>query len=216
MTLGFSRAVMTLATCCLGESRRDWALAMEGEFDAATREGRPLAFATGCLITAWREMPKHQDGRLVLASYALALGLLIPMAVFPFACAIGLPQLSAGRGILFGMATAGGEASPYLTSAQMAAVPALLLLWLLLGVGRLCLAWVLVEGDWSRALNIGALIAAVTVTLYLLMGVLFLDGTPLIPPVVELAIELTVILVAARRDSQLSLNGSAEVAAWSI
>ena len=214
MTLGASRAVMTLASCCLGESRRDWALAMEGEFESAVDEGRPLAFATGCLITAWGEMPKHHEGRLVLTSYVLALGLLIPMAVISFACALGLPELSAGRGILFGMTTASGEWSPYLASAQMAAVPALLLLWLLLGVGRLCLAWALVEADWSRAFNIGAMIAAVTITLYLLMGVLFLDGTPLIPQVIELAIEMTAILVAARRDNRFAMSRSWEAAAW--
>jgi len=214
MTLGASRAVMTLASCCLGESRRDWAQAMEAEFEEAVNEGQPLAFATGCLLTAWREMPQHQEGRLVLASYALALGLLIPMAVFSFACALGLPQLSAGRGILFGMATASGEWSPYLASAQMAAVPALLLLWLLLGVGRLCLAWALVEADWSRAFNVGAMIAAVTITLYLLMGVLFLDGTPLIPQVIELAIEMTAILVAARRNTRFVMSRSFDVTVW--
>jgi len=214
MTLGASRAVMTLASCCLGESRRDWAQAMEAEFEEAVNEGQPLAFATGCLLTAWREMPQHQEGRLVLASYALALGLLIPMAVFSFACALGLPQLSAGRGILFGMTTASGEWSPYLASAQMAAVPALLLLWLLLGVGRLCLAWALVEADWSRAFNVGAMIAAVTITLYLLMGVLFLDGTPLIPQVIELAIEMTAILVAARRNTRFVMSRSFDVTVW--
>jgi hypothetical protein len=88
------------------------------------------------------------------------------------------------------------------------------LLWLLQGVGRLCLAWALVEADWSRAFNVGALIAAVAVTLYLLMGVLFLDGTPLIPQVIELAIEMTAILVAARRDTRFAMSRSFEVTVW--
>src|ERR1700712_3452057 len=79
MTAVAARAVMSLATCCLGEDRREWALAMQGEFEVAAEKGEPLAFAAGCLIAAWGEMPKHEEGRLVLANYTLALGLLIPM-----------------------------------------------------------------------------------------------------------------------------------------
>jgi len=92
MTAAVSRALMALAICCLGESRREWALAMRGEFEAAIEEREPLAFAAGCLIAAWREMPKHAEGRLVLANHALALGLLVPVAVFQFACRSAHPR----------------------------------------------------------------------------------------------------------------------------
>ena len=83
MTAALSRAVMSLAICCLGESRREWALAMQAEFEAATAEGEAFAFATGCLIAAWCEMPKHAEGRLVLANYALARANADPGTGFP-------------------------------------------------------------------------------------------------------------------------------------
>jgi hypothetical protein len=207
MTMALSKALMSLTTCCLGESRREWAIAMQGEFEAAAEEGGPLAFAAGCLIAAWREMPRHQEGRLTMASYALALGVLIPMAAFQFACAIGFPFAPAGHGLLT-MLAPGGARDPYLSTAEPSALPALLTLWLLLSIGHLRLAWVLVERDWSRAFHIGALIAAVTTTLFVFMGVLFLDAAPLLPQVAALAIELTAILAAARWHARLSLATS--------
>ena len=211
MKLALSKAVMSLAMGCLGESRREWAFAMEGEFQAAVEEGRPLAFAAGCLMAAWREMPRHPEGRLALASHALALGLLIPMAALQFACAIGLPSAPQGSGLIYGMLAAGGTQGPYLVSAQQGAVPALLLLRLLLGAGQLRLAWLLLERDWSRAFNIGALIAAVTVTLFLFMEVLLLNGLVLILQVPVLAIELSAVLAAARSHAQLSPDAVPEM-----
>ena len=54
MTAAISRAVMALAICCLGESRREWGLAMQAEFDEALADGKPFAFAIGCLLAAFR------------------------------------------------------------------------------------------------------------------------------------------------------------------
>ena len=45
MTAPVSRAVMSLAICCMGESRREWALAMQAEFEAAIGKGERFAFA---------------------------------------------------------------------------------------------------------------------------------------------------------------------------
>jgi hypothetical protein len=205
-----SKAMMSLAMGCLGESRREWALAMRGELEVAIEDGASLAFASGCLIVAWREMPRHPEGRFALARYALALGLLVPMAAFQFACAMDFPNLFGGTGML-GVLDAGTVHEPYLASAQISAVPVLLLLWLALGVAHLRLAWLLVEQDWTRSFNVGALTAAATVTFLLFAELLCLDSAPLMLQAGMLGIELLAVVAAARWHTRISLNFPAEV-----
>ena len=212
MTAAVSRAVMSLAGRCLGTDRQDWGLAMQAEFEAAVDDGQPFAFATGCLIAAWREMVNHGEGRLGLANYALALGLLLPMAVLQFGQAIGLCMPSVGAP--HGMPVTGAGPNLYVVWAQNTAAPVLLLLWLLLGLTHLCLAWVLVEGDWLRVGKLGALIGATMVTLFLFMGVLLLDLSPLIAQVAELGIEFAAILTAARWHARLFSDASPDLLAW--
>lgn len=213
MMAALPKAILSLAMCCLGESRREWALAMRGEFEAASVEGKPLAFAVGCLFAAWREMPQHREGRVALASHALALGLLVPMAALQFLCAMGIPTSASGSDLIHAMMAAGGMPDPYLDSARQSAIPALLFLRLLLSVGQLSLAWLLLERDWARAFHIGALIAAVTVTLFLFMEVLLLDGTILIQQAAVLTIELAAVLAAARSHAQLVPEAAREMPA---
>jgi hypothetical protein len=186
---------------------------MEAEFEAAVEDGKPFAFATGCLIAAWREMVNHDEGRLVLANYALALGLLLPMAALQFVRAIGVSSIFHGQESPYGLLALGAGASPYLVWSQISAVPALLILWLLLGIAHLCLAWVLVEGDWARVVKFGAVIGAVTVTLLLFAGVLLLDLSSFILQATELGIELAAIAGAARWQARLLSNGPTELVA---
>ena len=213
MTAPLSRAVMSLAVCCMGESRREWALAMQAEFEVATAEGEPLAFATGCLIAAWCEMPKQAEGRLVLVNYALALGLLIPMAVFQFASVIGFSSILIQWGGSDASLLAGVSHNPYSAYAQLNAVPSLLALWLLLGMGHLRLAWALVDRDWSRVVKVCALIGATMVTLFIVTGVLLLDVTFLISQVPALAIELACLFAAERWNARLLANAAPEMTA---
>ncbi len=213
MTAAVARAVMALASCCLGESRREWARAMQAEFDAAIAAGKPLAFATGCLIAAWREMPRQAEGRLVVATYALALGVLIPMAVFQFARAFGYSYAFAEGGRPGFALLAGATQNPYFAWSQFSAVPGLLVLWLLLGMGHLRLAWALVDRDWLCVVKVGALIGATIVTLFIFMAVLLLDVTTLISQAAALAIELTAILAAARWHARLCPNAAPEMPA---
>ena len=212
MTAPVSRAVMSLAVCCMGESRREWALAMQAEFEAAAVEGEPFAFATGCLIAAWCEMPKHAEGRLVLANYALALGLLIPMAVFQFASAIGFSSILSGSGS-DAILLAGASHNPYAVYVQLNAAPCLLVLWLLLSMGHLTLAWALVDRDWPRVVKVSALIGATMVTLFIVMGVLLLDVTFLISQVPALAVELAALLAAERWHARLFASAAPEMTA---
>jgi hypothetical protein len=69
---------------------------------------------------------------------------------------------------------------PLLASAQLGAAPALLGLWLLLGIGQLRLAWALLNGDWTRMADAGALIAAAMITLLLFSQVLLVQITSLL------------------------------------
>lgn len=204
MRVAVSRAIMALATACLGEHRREWALAMQVEFEAAVEEGKPLIFAAGCLLAAGREMLTQEEGRFVLTSYALALGLMIPMAALQIGCALlDFPYLFRGHDGLRGMLVAGGAQEALLRGVYQAAVPSLSILLLLAGAGHLRIAWVMLEGDWSRVTSTGRLTMAAAATLILFMGALFLDGTQAVLQAAVLAIELAVIALLARWHAQL-------------
>ena len=188
MTALVSRAMMALAMGCLGESRREWALAMRVEFEAAAADGKGLAFASGCLVAAWREMPQQAEGRHVLATYALALG---------------FSSVFLGGGWANGILLAGATPNPYFAWVQNSAAPCLLVLWLLLGIGHVRLAWVLVDRDWARAVKVGALIGATLATLFIIQGALFLDVTFVVMEAAAMALELAALVAVARRHARL-------------
>lgn len=200
MMAAAARAIMILAARCLGKARHEWAHAMQIEFEAAVPERKQLPFAIGCLITACREIPRHQEGRLALANHALALGMLIPMAA--------IQLLHAGRlghfAYVYGVVDPVSSRNPYLADAQLAAAPSLLLLWLILSGAHLRLAWVLLEKDWSRVFSVSAMIVAGTATLAIYMGVLYLHDARLVLHAVLMAIELAAVFVAARWHAQSS------------
>lgn len=182
---------------------------MEAEFEEAVDDGKPLLFALGCLFAAWREIGKHSEGRLIVSTYALALGLLIPMAALQFEQAAGF--LSSAAGPPFGTPGAGVGPNPYLIWSQNSAIPILLITWLLLGMAHLCLAWMLVEGDWPRIVKCGTLIGAAMITLSLFMGVLMLDLSPLRAQLVELAIELAAVVSISRWHIRILADASPEL-----
>ncbi len=198
-----SRAMMALAANLLGESRREWAQAMRVEFEVANTQGEGLAFAAGCVSAALRELPKHAEGRHVLADYALALGLLIPMAAFQLASAFGFASTAEGP-LSDGLFLPRAAQNPFVSYPQVSALPCLLVLWLLLGLGHLRLAWVLVERDWAAVIKTSALIGATTVTLIMLMGTLLLDLTSVVLQSAAMAIELAALVAAARRHARHS------------
>ena len=59
MMLAVAKALMSLATCCLGESRRDWAFAMQGEFDNFDKRYRDCAPSLGELLG--KHLTEHVD-----------------------------------------------------------------------------------------------------------------------------------------------------------
>ena len=195
-----ARAIMVLAVRCLGKPRDEWARAMQVEFDGGVPAEARLPFAIGCLGAALREMLEHQEGRLSLASHALALALLIPMAATLLLHAGGLGHSAFAYGVI----DSAGSQNPFLAAGQLAAAPALLLLWLILGAAHLHLAWVLLEKDWPRVLNVCALIAAATITLALFVAVLFLHEPRLALHAALTAFEITAVFAIVRQQGQSS------------
>ena len=212
MRSAVSRALLSLASRSLGSDRRTWAMAMEAEFEAAVDDRRPFLFALGCLFAAWREIGKHSEGRLIVATYALALGVLIPMAALQFQQAIGF--LSSAEGPPFGNPSASDGPNLYLIWSQNSAIPVLLITWLLLGMAHLFLAWMLVEGDWPRIVKCGTLIGAAMITLSLFMGVLMLDLSSLRAQVAELAIEFVAVVSISRWHTRVLAAASRDLLAW--
>jgi hypothetical protein len=182
---------------------------MQAEFETAMDDRRPLAFAVGCLIAAWREMPSQGQGRFVLANYALALGLLVPMAGLQFACAAGSSYLFAGPAGPYSVLAPGSAQDPYLAEAHRSAIPTLLGLWVMLGAGHLRLAWLVLERDWSRVISAAAFTIAASATLVIFTGVLFINDASVALQALLLAIELSAIYAAGRWHSRLfpSLSG---------
>ncbi len=204
MKAAVSRAVMALAVCCLDESRREWSAAMEAEFETAVADGKALPFATGCFAAACREMLTREEGRYTLTSYALTLGLMIPMAALQVGCALfGFPYLYPGQDGLAGAMLQGAEHEALIRGVYQAAVPSLALLLLLLGFGHLRIAWAMLERDWTRVGCMATLMLAATATLIIFMSALFLDSSQALLQAAVLAIELATVLLVARWHAQL-------------
>jgi hypothetical protein len=193
MRAAAARAMMRLAVHVLGDARRPWGQAMLAEFDVAAAEGRELGFAAGCLGASCRLLPLQADGRRGVATHLLALGLILPMAAL-LLCHAGDLSLAAIHVMV------GPEAvpNPYLRSAQRAAVPGLLLLWLVLGAAHLGLAWALVERNTRRIALLGAVMLAATVTLATYTSVLLIQDLQWVWQACAVVAELVGIVAVAR------------------
>ena len=201
MMFAFSRALMTLAARSLGEGRRQWAQAMQAEFEEAAADGRPLSFAVGCVAAAWRQMPAQEEGRFVLANYVLAIGLVLPVTVMMLSSiATEFGQFGATD-----MLPVGSDLAPLLTEGNRSAMPSLALVLFLLGAAHVRVAWSLLECDWASVTATGSMIAALTVTLALFSGVVFVSDTGLIHAGI-VGLELAAMLVLARWHAQLRLG----------
>ena len=193
-----ARAVMDVAAACLPVRHAAWGKAMRAEFDAVPDDGAPLSFAAGCLVAAWREMLRCEEGWLTLARYGLVLALMLPMAALQVGCALfGLPYLYPDHGGVAAAMVVGREHEVLIRATYQAAVPVLAVLLLLLGVGHLLIAWALLEDDWARTRRLGMAGLAVALTLILLMTVLFLDSRQALLQAAILGVELAGIGAAA-------------------
>lgn len=197
MTMSVSRAIMALAMACMGDDRRDWAAAMQAEFHVAMAEGQALSFAAGCLVAAGRELLTSAQGRFVLTSYGLALCVMLPMAALQVACAVfGLSYLYPGHHGLSG-ALIDGMSTVWMRGFYQTAGPVLALLQLAIGIGHLRLAWVLLDRAWADALRWSVRTLAISTTLVVFMGALFIDVRQAVIMGAVVALEFALLLIVS-------------------
>lgn len=196
--MAIARAMMIMAVRSLGYSRREWALAMQAEFDVAAEEGDALSFAFGCLLGAWREVLAHEEGRFALASYLLAIGGILPLGgLLITSVASGysyLAPVEVGAGNFWG---SGRPVFP-VTYANQSGLLLLAMLTFALGLGHVYMAWAILDRDWTRVAVAGRIGAAVMVTIVTFTGVLLLYDTCALPQVVAISLELSSIWLLAR------------------
>lgn len=208
MSDALARVLMALSARCLGPARRDWAAAMQAEFEVAADAGEALGFAAGCLSSAARAMLAQPEGRFALATHVLAVGVLVPMA--------GLLLVSAGLGfpyLAFGTVGAGalGSGLPHaaVNAANRSGVPLLALLTGLTGVGHVVVAWALLERDWDRVAWLARLGAAMLVTTVAFSAILFLYDPCALPQLGIVGGELVLLWLAVRWHDDLPIWSSA-------
>ena len=193
-----AQTILALAARTLGTRRHQWAQAMHSELDAAVEDGRPVLFAMGCLVAAWRQLPRQSEGRLALASHALALGLIVPLAALSLWIGLlGYPYLSFGEVDIWGFLAGRSEQIPLLVYGETGMAPAMTMIVLLQAAGQLLLAWFLLEQDWDRVEAVGGFNAATLTTLAIVMGLLTLLDITILISVALLITETMAVLSLA-------------------
>lgn len=203
-----ARLLMALATCWLGEARRDWAAAMRAEYWEAAEAGEGLGFAAGCLWSAARAMLAAPEGRFAVATHVLAVGVLVPMAgLLLVSAALGFPYLAfeaVGAGAL-------GSGWPHaaVDAGNRSGVPLLVLLTGVIGLGHVAVAWALLDRDWERVARFSRVGAAMLATMLAFSGVLFLYDPCALPQLAIVGGELALVWLAVRWHDDLCVWSSA-------
>jgi len=198
MRTRLAQFIIALASRTLGARNATWAQAMRAELDAATEDGRALRFASGCLLASWRELPRFSDGRLVLVSYALAVGLIVPLAaLWLWLGVLGFPYLALGDVGIWGFIAGRSEQIPLLLVGQWGLAPALTLVILLQSAGQLLLAWFLLERNWTRVSAVARFNAAPLPTLLIVTGMIAVAGTGILFGIAALITETLAVLALA-------------------
>lgn len=193
MSAPLARLLLKLAVRSLGLRHAAWGQAMIAEFDAAEADGRPLRFALGCLVGAWRTLPLHGEGRAMLTGYALALGIMLPVsAMLVTATLFGFPFVAASDGVA-GFLTGSGRHVSLLNAGTQAVGPVLALVMLTLAGCHLPLAWWVLDRDWTRVAIVMRLGAAVMTTLAIMTACAMLNVGTLLLPIAAVLVELAAI-----------------------
>lgn len=199
MIATLSRCVMTLAIAGLGDRNREWGLAMQGEFEAAIDDGRPLFFAFGCLLGAWRMRLADPDGRFALASYALAVGLILPLAsVLAVGAIVGFPYLDFAQDNVVGILAVDGAPTTLLDDGNRAAASSLSMVVFLLAGTSVLIAWAILDRNWVRVAAVERLTMAATLTLLMFIALLRFDETRMILPILGFVAQHVVVLTLMR------------------
>lgn len=173
---------------------------MRAEFTMAAQAGDGLSFAFGCLMTAGREPPTHQEGRLALSRYILSLGLILPAAaILLVGLWSGYPWVEPPYAESIASFAKMPTGLPTIVWAGNAfAIPALSILLLLRVASLTLVAWFVVDADWGRVSIIQRLSAAATTTLTLLAGIIVVDFTCVVLPLLALGVGLLSVALLRR------------------
>jgi hypothetical protein len=194
-----SRCVMALAIAGLGDRNHEWGLAMQGEFEASIDDGRPLFFAFGCLLGAWRMRLANPDGRFALASYALAVGLILPLAsVLAVGAIVGFPYLDFAQDNVVGILAIDGAPTTLLNDGNRAAASSLSMVVLLLAGTSVLIAWAILDQNWVCVAAVERLTVAATLTLLVFVGLLGFDETRMVLPILGFVAQHVVVLMLMR------------------
>ncbi|MEH3040197.1 MAG: hypothetical protein PGN21_09045 [Sphingomonas paucimobilis] len=208
MSDALARLLMALATCWLGEARRDWAQAMRGEFAEAADAGEGLGFAAGCLSSAARAMVAQPEGRFALATHLLAVGVLVPMAgLLIVSAAFGFPYLAFET--VGAQALGSGWPQGAVHVGNRSGVPLLALLTGVTGIGHVAIAWALLERDWERVGRFARIGAAMLATTFAFSAILFLYDPCALPQLAIVCSELALVGIAVRWHDDLPVWSSA-------
>jgi len=200
MTAPLSRCVMAVAIVCLGVRRREWGLAMQGGFEASIADGEPLSFALGCLLAACRARLAAPDRRLALASYALAVGLILPLAaVLAVDAIVGFPYLDFAQDNVVGILAVGGASSTPLDNGNRAAASSLSMVVFLLAGTSVLIAWATLDRNWVRVSATERFAGAATLTLIMVVGLLGFDETRMILSILGFVAQHVVVLMLMQR-----------------
>ncbi|WP_133726918.1 hypothetical protein [Novosphingobium sp. GV027] len=197
MRAKLARLVLALAVQSLGTRHRPWAQAMCAEFALAQADGTALRFSSGCLLAAWRMLPHHSEGRFALASYALCLGLLLPMgALLAVAALSGFPFVDASAGWA-GFLLGQGTFTSQLNVGTQCLAPLLMALTIMLAAAHVPLAWWVLDHDWPRIAALSRLGAAGMVTLLLGLACAAVSVAKLAQPCAAMALECAAVSALA-------------------
>jgi hypothetical protein len=198
MKATLARSLIALASRTLGDQRQAWAQAMRSELEVAIEDGKPLIFAAGCLVAAARQLPGFPEGRLTIASHALAIGLIVPLgALCLWVGLLGYPYLAFGNVGISGFIAGRSEQIPLLVYGEWGLAPALTLAVLLQAAGQLLLAWFLLERNWSRVAALARLNVATLISFILVTGLLAVIDSSMMLPIAALITETLAILALA-------------------
>jgi len=193
-----ARRIVALAVRCLPPQERYWGRAMQAELEEVEAHGPALPFALGCLVTAWRRLPLHREGRALLASHVLTIGLILPFAAFHVQCALrGAYFLISGRDPYYAALTMGSTAQQARAALYRDMTPAVTVLLLLLGLAHMLLAWAVVQRRWQRAAMLWLVAGAIAAATVIVIAPI---ATPLgiVVQCLALGIEMLAIPVLAR------------------
>ncbi len=182
---------------------------MQGEFEASVADARPLSFALGCLVAAVRQMPGEAEGRFALASHALAIGLILPLAALLSAGAVlGFPYLDFAHDDLFGILSIQGAPSTLLNDGNRAAASSLSLVMILLAGASVLIGWAILDRDWARVAACERFLAAAASTLTIVTALLGFDVTRLILPIMGFTTEHVAVLLLLHWHCGMSGEGA--------